>query len=362
MTEPLTLRLRGLDDLPVLVPHLVGFHPDDSLVLIGLRGERSRVVVTVRVDLPSLGEELEDSLARVEPALHGLAHAGADEVILVIYPHPRDEPWADGRIQPLPHHALVGEVAALLCEAGVRIRDIVCIGEHRQASYLCTDPACCPPEGRTVDPVGSSLVQATFVGAGSAPLDSREALVAQLEPRPADDPVLVAVRRAAPGVFLRLAAGLPERSARFVEDLRRWDGAARDHAARTRLVATSGHLVTTIPSRDLLLRALTADADHHLLALARDVLAEAVRCAPSGEVAALAAVLAVCCWVDGDGAAAWVALDRATDDDPQHSLAGLVTAALLQGHPPWIWTSIMAELTDEAILAAAGPDPERSAG
>jgi hypothetical protein len=76
--------------------------------------------------------------------------------------------------------------------------------------------------------------------------------------------------------------------------------------------------------------------------------------------APLAATLAVCCWVDGDGAAAWAALDRAFDADPEHSLAHLVATALQQGQPPWIWTSIMAELTPAELLASARHGQEHS--
>jgi hypothetical protein len=70
-------------------------------------------------------------------------------------------------------------------------------------------------------------------------------------------------------------------------------------------------------------------------------------------------VLAVCCWVDGDGAAAWAALDRALAADAGYSLALLVATALQQGQPPWIWTTVMAELNVEEVLAADRPDPGR---
>jgi GNAT superfamily N-acetyltransferase len=237
---------------------------------------------------------------------------------------------------------------------------MVCVGLQRQTSYLCDNPDCCPPEGRPIADARGTVVEASLVGAGSAPLPGRADLVAQLAARDADDPVLLAVRRESERVFIRLTAGLVERTDRFVADLRGWAGSPRDARARTRLVATVGHLVATIPSRDLLLRSLTVEPDHRLLKLARDVLAEAVRCAEPGQVATLAAALGVCCWVDGDGASTWVALDRAFADDPDHSLAGLVALALEQGQPPWAWTAIMAELSVEEILASARRDPTQA--
>jgi hypothetical protein len=360
MTSPQTLRIRGLDDLPALVPHLMGFHPTSSLVVLGLRGERSRLVITVRVDLPPPHASADELVAGATAGLHGLEQAQAEEVILLVYPRPEDDPWIGGAVGPLPHEDLLGELAALLAELGIRIRDMVCVGAQRQRSYLCTSLTCCPPQGRPLRDEGTTLVDATMAAHGSAPLESRESLAAQLAPRADDDPVLLAVRRATARAPMRLVPGPVERADRFVADLRRWDGAPRDTAARARLVATVEHLTATIAARDLLLRALTVEADHGLLKLARAVLMESVRCAGPPEVARIAAVLAVCCWVDGDGAAAWVALDRALAADPDHSLARLVATALEQGQPPWVWTSIMARLSPEELLASDRPDPERS--
>ncbi|MFN8167386.1 MAG: DUF4192 domain-containing protein [Candidatus Nanopelagicales bacterium] len=361
MNPTRTLRVRGLDDLPLLVPHLVGFHPEESIVVIGLRGEASRVAVTVRIDLPPPDHPLDEVVAQVGVALLGLENAAVDEAILVVYPRPDDLPWSVEPPGPLPHEDLLGEIAAELLERGIGVTDMVCVGLGRQTSYLCRSETCCPPAGREIDTSGATLVEAELVGAGSAPLAGRGSLVEQLAPREEDDPVLRAVRRARPAAYVRVA-GAVERTERFVEDVRRCGRSPRDHALAARLVATVGHLLETIPSRDLLLRALSLDPDPELLPLARRVLAEAVRCAGPGDVARPAAALAVCSWVDGDGAAAWVALDRALADDPSYSLAHLVGEALSQGQPPWTWTAIMASLTAEEILAAARPDPGRSPG
>ena len=361
MTESLpSLIISGIDDLPTLVPHLCGFHPSSSIVLLGMRGPRSQIAITVRVDLPVPGESIDTALECAEPALFGLVNAAVDEVILVVYPAAEDDPWRGGSLHPLPHKELLDRLEAILGGIRVGVRDMLCIGAERQRSYLCGNPTCCPAEGRPRADVGSSLVGATFVGLGSAPLDSRAALVQTLAPRADADPVRVAVRRGAERVFIRLAAGLPERADQFVTDLRRSSLDPRNVTTRRRLAATVGHLVATIPSRDLLLRLLTTTPDRALLATARDVMAEAIRCAEPGEVAPLAATLGVCAWVDGDGAAAWVALDRALADDPGYSLTTLIITALQQGQPPWIWTSMMANLSVEEILAAGGIDAGRS--
>jgi hypothetical protein len=75
-----------------------------------------------------------------------------------------------------------------------------------------------------------------------------------------------------------------------------------------------------------------------------DRLADLVRCAPPGQVAPAATVLAIAQWNSGDGARANVALDRAQADDPDYSLAHLVGTALRSGLPPSTWAASLADL------------------
>lgn len=357
MSQPRTrLRVRGPDSLPVVIPHLVGFHPHNSLVILGLVGDPHTVVITIRVDLPPPGTSITETLAAWSSVLAGLVQARADEAILVVYPDAPDNPWLDAEPRPLPHENLLAAMSERLREAGIHPCDAVCAVGDRVRSYVCDNEQCCPPQGRMVagGDVEALRLQAAFVEQGSAPLPSRDALVDQLEARVDGDPFRVEINRISDRVFTRQPVGLIERNDRFVTNLREWDGDPRNPAAFARLVATVRLLVLAIRSRDLLLRALTIERERSLLRVARTVLAEAVRCADPFEVAPLASSLAVCCWVDGDGAAAWVALDRAAAADPDYSLAGLVAAALEQGLPPWTWSQMMAGLSEAEIL---GPDP-----
>jgi hypothetical protein len=63
--QPTRLVVRSVDDLVGLVPHLLGFHPTDSLVVMMLEG--GRVAVTARVDLDAVvqPEVLGDLLGRL---------------------------------------------------------------------------------------------------------------------------------------------------------------------------------------------------------------------------------------------------------------------------------------------------------
>ena len=54
---PPRIRLRSPADVVAAVPVLLGFHPEHSLVVIGLK--TGRVVLTVRVDLPGIDRPLQ---------------------------------------------------------------------------------------------------------------------------------------------------------------------------------------------------------------------------------------------------------------------------------------------------------------
>ncbi len=75
-----------------------------------------------------------------------------------------------------------------------------------------------------------------------------------------------------------------------------------------------------------------------------DALAGLLRAAPTGRVAPVATCCAVVAWLQGDGARALMAIERALADDPDYSLAQLVGASLQSGLPPATWREAMAGL------------------
>jgi len=62
-----------------------------------------------------------------------------------------------------------------------------------------------------------------------------------------------------------------------------------------------------------------------------------VRQSPDDLLPHAAAVLAFVAWLAGDGALAWCGVDRAREEDPDHSLAGLVSELLEGVVPPDVW-------------------------
>lgn len=353
--SPVPLSVHGPDCLPALVPHLVGFLPDASLVLIGLGGREHRVRLTMRVDLPPADTSLDELRHELQHLLPTLARAGSDGAMVVVYPRADDDPWRDEDPRELPHRDLVDLVGSVLLAEGLSMLDALCVVGDRLRSYLCWEPGCCPPEGRTADASESLRIGAAFVAAGSAPLASRDELAATLAPRAEDDPLVLAVEGAR--VLLGDCEALlsVDDVESFHLGLVAWVGPQGDPHLVPVLVAMATALCQRIRPRDLLLRSMAVDLGPEQLAQARSVLAEAVRCAIPAETAPVASLLAVAAWLGGDGAHARVALDRALAADPTYSLATLVSAALDHGTPPWEWAQMMRELPVEAILEATGP-------
>lgn len=73
-TGPAVLRLRSQEDLVAAVPHLLGFHPEDSLVIVCLAGDGP----VLRIDEPATAEEVpEVAEALVAPFREqGFGHGG----------------------------------------------------------------------------------------------------------------------------------------------------------------------------------------------------------------------------------------------------------------------------------------------
>jgi hypothetical protein len=152
-----------------VVPHMLGFYPSRSLVVLGL-GERNRVVVTFRYDLPDpFDYDLATDIA--QHADFVLGREGIKAALLVGY----------GPAE------LVNGVAAItsarLCNRGVDVPEVLRADSGRFWSLLCGDVTCCPPQGRSYDP-GSHPAAATMTEAGLTAHPDRDALARTIQ-RPA---------------------------------------------------------------------------------------------------------------------------------------------------------------------------------
>ena len=161
------VRIRSAAGLLAVIPHLLGFTPSNSLVVVGVTPE-GRVRFAFRYDLP----DPPNASTAAEIAGHALSvlvrHNLPVAVVAGYGPGPSVTPFADAFRAAAPG-------------AGVRLHDVLRVEDGRYWSYLCTNPACCPPEGVVFDPAADPAALALAV-AGLRVLPSREALAATIAP------------------------------------------------------------------------------------------------------------------------------------------------------------------------------------
>ncbi|RZU32342.1 DUF4192 domain-containing protein [Blastococcus saxobsidens] len=372
------VRISDPGEVAAALPQLLGFRPQESVVLIGLGGASGgRVGLTVRADLPAprdraaAAAQLVRSLRTDRPAaaLLAVVSEAPDEVDPWAIGHeadgalvPADEldPWAigheaDGALVPaaeLPHRELVHELVVALSAEHVPVRDALLVRRGRWWSYDCPHPCCLPLAGTPL-PGGVSALAAAAVTTGQVVAPDRAALAARLDAPPGARAAMVAacVRTAGERVARLRAVG----EAALVEES--WT-ALGEALARCRpgTVPPPAPLSdddvawvvwalrdTRVRDRALGL-ALGADA-----AAAEALWTECTRRAPAPLDAAPATLLAVSVWLRGDGAMAGIALDRALDGDPDHGLARL----LARGLAACLIPADLRELIEQAVAADA---------
>lgn len=326
-TSPERISLASPSALCAAVPHLLGFTPDNSAVLVWLSD--GCIVVTQRVDLPDPSAPLEEWVT------HVWAHAGsrmADEIILVIC-------WEGS--DPFPHEPLAAAVAARARDIGQGVRDVLHLQGARWRSLLCRDSSCCPPTGHPIPESVGCAVAAEFVMEGRAPRSGRRQVLREFDP----DTTLMAqvlatgilggLRR--PGVMAR------ERwRESILTNLLVW----LQHPDTPAPPARLAHLLqglNDIRVRDTVLWELSRWS-HEVRHVALGQFTRLVVAAPGRHVVPPATCAAVTAWLVGDGVRASAALARTEAEDASYSLATLLNSALSHGMPPREWLQMMAAL------------------
>ncbi|WP_156819325.1 DUF4192 domain-containing protein [Pseudonocardia sp. HH130630-07] len=318
------IRLGSPAELVAAVPVLVGFHPQDSLVLVGVSGpgHGGRIGLTVRIDLPA------GRYARRVCTDAGAVLAGSDParaVVVVV----RRGPGA-GASRPVRRDVALAADRALRA-AGIEVAAVLWASGTGAGDRWCCYPLPrqrCGCSGTVPDPAGTAVAAAAALN-GRAVLPDRAALVAQLDGT-ADD----RARRA------RLGAVRDSGDSRSADGRRHLLDGCLAAAADGRLAMDDGlvgdfRAALADPAfRDTALRCcLGPDAPH-----AEQLWAVLTRALPAPDRAEPAALLGVCALLRGDGALAGLAAERALRDRPDHVLGAAVHAALSDaltpGHAP----------------------------
>lgn len=330
-SEP-PVRLGTAGALIAALPHLLGFSPRESMVLLGLRPPRDRVCLTVRLDLPDLGADvLEVREAWVDAVVGPLRRAGAEHVVVVTV---TDLHECSDSAAALPFDHFSAALSAGLAAHGLGVRDRLLSRSGRWWSYDCADPACCGLPGSPI-PDGSDDLAIRSVASGGVLRADRTELAALIQ-RPAT--AVAAMERALDHVCRELsdqhAAGTAaDYHLRVESDIRRRIDLQVRGSVRRLPQRAAARMALALADRGLRDRlcsiCLTDQA-----AAAESLWIELLRRCPAPLDAAPATLLALSAWARGDGALANIALDRALDGDPRYQLALLVRAGLDRGLPP----------------------------
>jgi hypothetical protein len=287
-----------------VAPYLLGFHPTDSLVVLGMIGHA--VDFAVRYDLPPQVTDFTE-------AAEVISRQGADRVILIGY----GPPW---RVTPM-----VLEVGRALRVCEVTIEDVLRVADGRWWSYLGG------PAGGTAFAPG---LAAQAVYQGMVALPDRMALVAKVSPvegRQREE------MRAATGRARARATDLAAndlRAARGGQWMRRAGREAGRVAVRA---ARAGRRLSPDEIAWLgvmLVKSVVLDyaidrsgSEDWRLRLWNDVL----RKVQPEHAPAPACLLAFAAWQAGEGSLARVAVDRALLEEPAHRIAGMLDRLLSAG-------------------------------
>lgn len=149
------------------IPYVVGYHPDDCVVVLAMRGKE--LLFSARDDFPDPDASWDSARHRGEGLVQIMRREGADAVMLVGF-------GAEDQVRPT-----VLAIRDVCEEAGLRVLELLRADGGRYWSYLCADPGCCPPEGSPYD-LSTSAVAAEWTVAGRVALPDRDAYERQLDP------------------------------------------------------------------------------------------------------------------------------------------------------------------------------------
>ncbi|MEU2060026.1 DUF4192 family protein [Streptomyces sp. NPDC013455] len=347
--------LRTPAELADALPYLLGYRPEDSMVLVALddRRGRGRFGGRARLGIPANEEDWEAAARQLARGLvTGSERRGARPERMVAYVCQEPAPGESGRDVKQRLERLAHLMRTECGNLDVPVIEALCISDGRFWSYCCPVKGCCPEDGSPMGIPGTSVLAAAATYAGiqvrgtlrelrarlqpwetSAALEQEIALDAagmSLVPRILDESAREEVARETIGlaerIIRRYAAAAPV-SGTHPADVRDDDLLADDEAAALILGLQDR------TTRDRAAAWMEGDEAASALRLWR---ALARRCVgPYGEHAAAPLTLAGwVAWSMGDELEAREALAMALGADPDYLFARLLHQACNEGLDP----------------------------
>jgi len=319
--EPTTIVLRTPDELLAAMPHMLGFNPQESIVLIPV----SRGLPLARVDMPRTAEDREGVVEALSGAYGRSARPGA-RVAVVCVTEDRRSAELSGQ-----------QVADGLAKVGVVVPVRLWACSDRWMEFNSGETGLRTQETAT-------RISAEAVMAGLArPAANRESLAESL----VGDREPVAGR-------LPAARAAAEKSNAIVE--RDWALGRLEqfHADGNRLSDPDAARLLVGLGSTRVRDALWVDTCRENATSHAALWTDLTRRAPDEVRTPAASLLAFSSWLKGDGAKAWCALDQ-IPDGPRYSMASLVATVLQEGVHPAVWEQM--RTTGAATEAYDPPAP-----
>lgn len=320
------LQIRTHAELVAIVPHLLGFEPEDSLVCV----PAGRPGPIARIDHPHTEE---DMVQAAQALTHGYAGSPGPVVMVAFTDQPAHVRQA---VETLGREA-----------AGVlSIVDTLRVHDQGWVSLTTGETGAVPGE------VVSRFAADAVVAGRTLPAHSRDSLADQLHGDPA--PVaahLPAARARADALsndgmqLMAEAKWITATVARFTDDQ-----IPLHDADAARMLAD----IQQTSLRDAAWLPMTQHEASTHVALWSDL----TRRAPEEVRTPAAGLLGFASWLSGDGARAWVAIDQIPDPS-HHRLAQLVATALTNGVPPEVWRAAGSETAMPVDAPERGHGPSR---
>ncbi|MDH6548211.1 DUF4192 domain-containing protein [Streptomyces sp. SAI-041] len=178
-----TLRTPG--ELADAVPYLLGYRPEDSIVLVALhdRGGRGRFGGRARLGIPA---NKDDWPAVARQLAHGLItgseRRGGRPEQMVAYLCQEPGAGETGRQITERLAPLAGLLRTECGRLDVPVIEALCISDGRYWSYCCPSEGCCPAEGLPMGLPGTSVLAAAATYAGLQVRGTLRELRARLQP------------------------------------------------------------------------------------------------------------------------------------------------------------------------------------
>ena len=308
---PTTLVARSPQDLLAVVPVVLGFVPQDSVVMLTF-GARS--AFHARIDLPPPEQAGEAVEALLEPARRHRVR----RVVFLLYTE-------DARRAERVCRALVTDFE----RAGVEVVEALRADGRRWFALLPGRHGV--PEWGVPYDVSAHPFAVQAVVDGRVTHDSRAALAASLAPDPARVAALAStVAEGRSDGWAEPTRGAAEAGwVRATVSRHVAAGTVPDDAEAARLLAD----LPVVALRDVAWSLLVRETARDHVGFWTDL----VRRCPADLAAAPTALLGFAAWLAGHGALAWCAVDACLEADPDYGLADILSQLLAHAVPPAEW-------------------------